>query len=339
MTARTKIIATLGPASKSETVLRKMITNGLDMVRLNFSHGSHADHLSRIKTVRALNQKMRRAVKIMQDLEGYRLRIGQLKAPIVLKPHHDLYLTQEKVSGGEKEVSFDYEGSLKRMKKDTFIYIDDGKIMLKVVKVEKKRLLMKVVVGGLLKERKGMNIPGVELAFEGLTAKDKRDVQIGIENKLDAIAQSFVRNAADVKALKKIVKPKHPACQIFSKIENRSAYEHLDEIIAESDGILVARGDLGICVPIYEVPVLQKEIVKRTRLQNKPVVVATQMLESMTESRLPTRAEVTDVANAVLDGATHVMLSGETAVGKYPAETIAMMNQIIKNTESYEQRA
>lgn len=333
---RTKIIATLGPASSSETVLRKMIANGLDVVRLNFSHGTHAGHLANIRFVRELNEKMQRAIKIMQDLEGYRIRVGKLKAPVSLKKGHELYLTQDEVPGDAAMVSFDYSGSLKRIPCGTLIYIDDGKIQLKVTAREKNRLKVRAMNSGLLKENKGINMLDVKLDFEGLTEKDKRDVKVALNHQLDFVAQSFVRNAADLKLLKDIVKPHHPGCQIFAKVENKEALANLDEIIDESDGIIVARGDLGICVPIYKVPVIQKEIVKRCHLKHKPVVVATQMLESMTESDLPTRAEASDVANAVLDGATHLLLSGETAVGKNPASVIAMMNKIIKNTEMYE---
>jgi pyruvate kinase len=333
---RTKIVATLGPASGSETVLRKMIENGLAAARLNFSHGVERDHIRMIKLVRSLNQKMHRAVKIMQDLEGYRIRIGKLKGPIALKKHYEFFMTQETMLGTEKEVSFDYAGSLKAIKKGALIYIDDGRIALEVKGVEKKRLKVRVLAGGLLKDHKGINILGSKLDFEGLTQKDKHDARIAIEYKLDYVAQSFVRNAGDLRMLKSIIKPKWPECQVIAKIENQEALKNLDDIISESDGVMVARGDLGICVPIYKVPVIQKEIIKRARQRSKPVIVATQMLESMTENRLPTRAEVSDVANAVLDGATHVMLSGETAVGQFPAETIDMMHKIIKNTEQYE---
>lgn len=332
---KTKIIATLGPASSDEGVLRKMIANGLDVVRLNFSHGRTEEHEAKIRKIRSLNQKMGRAVKIMQDLEGYRIRVGRLKVPFELRARQEFYLTQEDVIGTAKEVSFDYAGSLKGIKTGALIYIDDGKIALTVTGVEKKRLKVRVSIGGVLKAQKGMNILGAELEFESVTEKDRKDIQVCIRHKLDFVAQSFVRDADDVNSLREILKPKHPGCLVFAKIENPKALENLDEIIEAADGIVVARGDLGICVPIYRVPILQKEIVKRSRLKNKPVVVATQMLESMTESRLPTRAEVSDVANAVLDGATHVMLSGETAVGKHPAETIAMMNRIVSSAEDY----
>lgn len=335
---RTKIIATLGPSSHIEATIKKMILKGLDMVRLNFSHGTHTEHVHRINTIRKLNKKMRRSIKIMQDLEGYRIRVGDLKHPFELKKNSKLYLTQDKVLGNEKEVSFDYEGSLTPIKIGTYIYIDDGKIVLQVKSKDKKRLKVKVIIGGTLHDNKGINIPAAKLEFEGLTAKDKKDVKVGIKHNVDCISQSFVRSVADLNALKNIVKPKNPHIHIFAKIESREALPNLSEIIEAADGVMVARGDLGICVPIYKVPVIQKEIVKQCRIKNKPVIVATQMLDSMTENNLPTRAEVCDVANAILDGATHLLLSAETAVGKHPPKVIDMMNKIIKNTETYERR-
>ena len=336
--ARTKIIATLGPASSTETILRKMIINGLDEVRLNFSHGTAEDHLKKIRIVRSLNKKMRRAIKIMQDLEGYRIRVGRLKAPVELKKHSFLYLTQNDMIGNEKEISFDYTGSLGRIKTGMLIYIDDGRIVLEVKGREKRRLKIRVAIGGTLKENKGINIPQADLEFEAMTKKDKSDAKIAISEKLDFVAQSFVRDAKDIRSLKNLIKPHHPFCKIIAKIENPMALPNIDDIINEADGIMVARGDLGICIPIYKVPVVQKEIIKKCRISNTPVIVATQMLESMTEERLPTRAEVSDVANAILDGATQLLLSGETAVGKHPHLVVSMMNNIINSTESYEDK-
>jgi pyruvate kinase len=332
---KTKIIATLGPSADTRTILRKMIISGLDAVRLNFSHGTHPEHLGRIKLIRGLNKSLRRSIKIIQDLEGYRIRVGELKAPLSLKKRRYLYLTPENIVGSEKEISFDYNGPLRGIKKDALIYIDDGKIVLQVKEKEKKRLKVRVVRGGLLKENKGINIPGVDLEFPPLTEKDKKDLRVAIEQKLDYVAQSFVRNARDLKLLKSILKPGHPECRILAKVESKTALENIEEIIAEADGIIIARGDLGICTPIHKVPLVQKEIIKKCLRKGKPVVVATQMLDSMTEEALPTRAEVSDVANAILDGATHLLLSAETAVGKYPHKVVEMMNKIIKSTENY----
>jgi len=332
---KTKIVATLGPSSSTQAILRKMYVSGLDMVRLNFSHGTRQEHIKRIELIRALNKKMKRAIKIMQDLEGYRIRVGRLKSPILLKKRKQFYLTQKNILGSEREVSFDYEGSLSGIKKGTFVYIDDGKIVLKVEAKEKKRLKVKTIVPGLLKSNKGINMPDANLEFTALTVKDREDLDVGVRYKLDYIAQSFVRSSKDIKLLKSILDSKGAHCKIFAKIESREALKNLDNIIKQSDGIIVARGDLGICVPIYKVPLIQKDIVRRCRQAKKPVIVATQMLDSMTEEVLPTRAEVSDVANAILDGATHLLLSAETAIGKHPPKVIEMMNEIIKHTENY----
>jgi len=333
---KTKIISTLGPASSNETALRKMFVGGLDFVRLNFSHGSHVGHLKKIQLVRGLNKKMRRAIKIMQDLEGYRMRVGKLAVPLALKKGSVVYLKQDEGSGDPKDIPFDYTGSLAKIKNGTLIYIDDGRIVLEVKARQKRRLKTRVVVDGLLKEHKGINIPDVNLEHPAITEKDKKDLRVGIKERVDCIAQSFVRDASDIKLLRKMIDPTHPTCKIFAKVESRTALKNIDQIIDAADGIIVARGDLGICIPIYKVPVIQKEIIKKCILKKKPVVVATQMLESMIESPLPTRAEVSDVANAILDGATHLLLSGETAVGRHPGKVIDMMNKVIKNTEAYQ---
>lgn len=332
---KTKIIATLGPSSNSETVLRKMFIKGLDVARLNFSHGSHPEHLHRLRIVRTLNKKMRRSIRIMQDLEGYRIRIGRLRNALECKKGSSFYLTQESITGNSKEVPFDYTGSLRHIKRGTFIYVDDGKIVLEVKQTCKRRLKVKVIVPGHLAGHKGINIPGVKLDFKALTEKDRNDVEVALSYKLDYVAQSFVRSAGDVKILKEIIKPRHPECKIFAKIESREAVRKIDDIIDESDGIIVARGDLGICIPIYTVPIVQKEIIKKCRRRNKPAVVATQMLDSMVENPFPTRAEVSDVSNAVLDRADYLLLSGETAVGRYPHKAVDMMNKVIEHTEAY----
>jgi len=333
--AKTKIIATLGPASTTQAVIQKMMIAGLDVVRLNFSHGTHNEHINRINLIRNLNKKMRRSIKIMQDLEGYRIRIGALKEPIKLMKGHSFYLVQGNFTGTKENVPFDYRGCFKNIKKDTLIYIDDGKISLSVNKIEAKKLRVSVINGGILKEHKGVQIIGAKLDFRAITEKDKKDLEVAIRYKLDYIAQSFVRNRKDIEMLRKLVYSKHPKCQIFAKIENREAVNNIEEIIDASDGIIIARGDLGVCVPIYEVPIIQKEIIKKCITKRKPVVVATQMLDSMVEESLPTRAEVSDVANAILDGANYLLLSAETAVGKHPHKVIEVMNKIIKYTEKH----
>ena len=338
MKAKTKIIATLGPASSNRTELRKMVKAGLDVVRLNFSHGSFSEHLRKVGLIRDLNKKYRRHIRIMQDLEGFRIRVGKLKKPIELKKRQTLFLTQEEITGERNRIHFDYTGSLKGFKVGSIIYIDDGKIVLRVKDKGKKSVKTEVVIAGLLKERKGINIPGIQLDFTSLTPKDLKDLQFAIEQKCDFLAQSFVRDSNDIIALKRIIKPNLAKCKIFAKVESRRALQNIDSIIKEADGIIVARGDLGICVPIYQVPMIQKELVKKCRKARKPVVVATQMLDSMTHEIIPTRAEVTDVANAIIDGADFVLLSAETAVGKHPAKVVDMMNKIIGYTEYYLKR-
>ncbi|MCM8824200.1 MAG: pyruvate kinase [Candidatus Omnitrophica bacterium] len=335
---KTKIIATLGPASNKETVLRKMFICGLDVVRLNFSHGTHNEHIKNIELVRYLNKKMRRKIKIMQDLEGYRLRIGKLEKEIELKKNMVFYLTTDRIVGNEKEVPFDYNDSLKMIKQGSLIYIDDGRILLRVIDKDKRRLKVKVIIPAPLKERKGINILGVNLSFKALTEKDRRDLEVAINYRLEYVAQSFVRDRQDIRSLREVINGRNLQCKIFAKIENQQALKNIDSIIEEADGIIVARGDLGICLPIYKIPILQKEIIKRCRVRGKPVVVATQMLESMVNDSLPTRAEVSDVANAIIDGADFLLLSAETAIGRHPPRVVEMMNRIIKYTEDYLKR-
>jgi pyruvate kinase len=330
---RTKIIATLGPASSTETELRKMVNAGLDVVRLNFSHGTHAQHTQRIERIRILNRKMRRAIKIMADLEGYRIRIGRLPRPLQLKKHTQFYLTKQPVGGDTEEVPWDYDGPLHRIKKRTHVFLDDGRIVLEVLSRDEKRVKVKVLVGGMLESRKGVNMPDVTFDLAGLTPKDQEDIEFAVSQGVDFIAQSFVRSGQDIRDVREVVGGRLPDCRFVSKVENRKALENIDEIIDESDVIMVARGDLGISVPIYRVPMIQKDIIKRCVKASKPVIVATQMLESMVDETIPTRAEVSDVANAILDGATHLMLSAETAVGRHPHRVVHMMNQIIRYTE------
>jgi len=332
---KTKIIATLGPASGSYTVLRKMFLAGLDVVRLNFSHGSHEQHLANIGLVRRINKKYRRHIRIMQDLEGFRIRIGRFKGAKTreLKDRTVVWLTNDVRNVGPKKIPFDYEGDLAVIKPKQLIYIDDGNIILRAEEITDAAIKARVIEGGILKERKGINIPGVDLGFEGITEKDKRDIEFGIACGVDYVALSFVRDADDVRQARELVKPQLPKCRIVAKIENRRAISNIDEIIEVTDGIMVARGDMGVAIPIQQVPMIQKQIIRKCNTAGKFVITATQMLEHMTEHSRPTRAEVADVANAVLDGTDFVMLSAETAVGRFPYESVLMMNEILKFTE------
>lgn len=332
---KTKIICTLGPASSRAGVLRRMMNAGMDVVRLNFSHGTLPEHLEKIRLVRTLNKKYRRHIRILGDLEGYRMRIGELKGqkPVEVKKRQVVWLTTENIAGEGSRIPFDWEGSLRPIRPGQTIHIDDGLITLKVEARNKKNLKTRVIVGGLIKEHKGINIPGVQLDVTGLTRKDKESIHFCIEHKVDYIAQSFVRNKQDILDLRAHLKSHSRTCSVIAKIENREGICNIDEILSVCEGIMIARGDMGISIPIYEVPYIQKKIIKKCNKAKKFVITATQMLESMTEQPIPTRAEVCDVANAILDGTDYVMLSAESAVGLYPVQCVEMMNQIIKFTE------
>ncbi|MFA6636544.1 MAG: pyruvate kinase [Candidatus Omnitrophota bacterium] len=336
--ARTKIIATIGPSSQGYGVLRRMVASGLNVARINFSHGTHAEHLEKIKVIRRINAKYRRHVEILQDLEGYRIRISKFsgKEGKFLKKNSRVVITGGSDNGDSAVIPMDYEGDFRKIGKDQLIYIDDGNIILKVKSCTEKKISAVVIEGGLLKERKGVNMPGVKIPFSGVTEKDIRDLKFGVDHKVDYMAQSFVRTAADVRTIKNRVKQKLPQCRIIAKIESREAIGNIDDIIDASDAIMIARGDMGIAVPIHMIPVIQKMIIYKCNRKKKPVITATQMLEHMTEHSRPTRAEVTDVANAILDGTDFVMLSGETAAGAFPVESVITMDKIIKFTETYE---
>jgi pyruvate kinase len=334
---RTKIVCTLGPASDNARTLKKMMCANMVIARLNFSHGIHKDHEHRIEQIRTLNRECRKSVMILQDLAGYRIRIGKFrdKKPIALKKNQVVWLTNRNVPCTEDLISFDYTGPLADLKPGCHIYIDDGNIALLVRGRQGQRLKTSVVTPGPLKESKGVNIPEVNLRFKGVTPKDRADLLFGIHHRVDYVAQSFVRDKNDILPIREIIKAHRANCQIIAKIENHQGIKNIDEIIEVSDGIMIARGDMGVCIPIFKIPAVQKEIIKKCNWAKKPVITATQMLESMTEHPRPTRAEVTDVANAVLDGTNYVMLSAETASGQYPAESVETMKQIIRFTEQY----
>jgi pyruvate kinase len=329
---KTKIICTLGPASSSETVIRKMMLAGMDVARLNFSHGKPRELVHRIGLIRLLNAKYRRHIKLLGDLQGHRIRVGDLEDPILLKKSRIVWLTQESIKGSNEVIPFDYQGPLSSIKNGRQIYIDDGNIALEVVGRTGNTLKARVIVGGLLKEHKGVNIPEAKLEFGAISRDDATDISFCQKHGVEYIAQSFVRTKNDILEVRGLLGAA-ARCRVIAKIENREGIRNIDEIIKVSDGIMIARGDMGVSLPIYEIPIVQKMIIKKCNRAKKPVITATQMLESMTENLRPTRAEVTDVANAIIDGTDFVMLSAESAVGKHPAETVAMMNDIIKFTE------
>ncbi|MDD4879736.1 MAG: pyruvate kinase [Candidatus Omnitrophica bacterium] len=335
--SKTKIICTLGPASSTEPVLHRMAAAGMDVARLNFSHSTIKEHKAKIDLIRKINGRRGKKIQVLQDLEGYRIRIGRLKdgKPVEVKKGQVVILTNRDIVGGQDVLPFDYKGRLEDVRGAEFIYINDGNISLKVKRIYKDRIETKVWAGGLIGERKGVNMPGARLHFSGVTDKDKSSVELGIRNKVDFIAQSFVRNRRDILNIAKLIRPRLPECKIIAKIENRFGIGNIDEIIGVSDGIMIARGDMGVSMPIQQIPIIQKMIIKRCNRDGKFAITATQMLESMTENLRPTRAEVTDVANAILDGTNYVMLSGETAVGRHPVETVKMMKSIVDFTEGY----
>jgi pyruvate kinase len=312
-----------------------MFAAGLDVVRLNFSHGSHKQHLGLIELVRRLNRKYRRHIRIMQDLEGLRIRVGRFKGAKTrfLKNRTVVWLSNDAEACGPRTIPFDYKGDLDRLKPKQLIFIDDGNLVLRIKSTSVNSIKAVVVEGGVLKERKGINIPDVDLEFEGITTKDKKDIEFGIKHRVDYIALSFVRDENDIRQAAALIKPRLPNCRLVAKIENRQAIENIDGIIEAADGIMIARGDMGVAIPIYEVPIIQKRIIRKSNAAGKFVITATQMLEHMTEHSRPTRAEVTDVANAIIDGTDFVMLSAETAVGRFPYQSVLMMNDIIKFTE------
>jgi len=337
-TPRTKIIATLGPVSSNYTMLRKMMIASLNVVRLNFSHGNYESHLQTLSIVRSLNKKYRRRICVMQDLEGFRIRVGYFEnsESMIVETNKTVWLHNSLHAAGTKTIPFDYDGPLSSFKPGHSIFIDDGKILLRVISAGEKSIKAKVIEGGLIKQRKGINLPDTKLEFGAFTQKDRDNVEFAVEHKLDYIALSFVRDADDVLEASEYIKSRLPKCKIISKIENGSAISTIDQIIKVSDAIMIARGDMGIAIPIQDVPIVQKYLIKKCNEAGKPVITATQMLEHMTEYTRPTRAEVTDVANAILDGTDYVMLSGETAVGKHPDLCVWTMNEIIKATEAYQ---
>ncbi len=316
--------------------MREMTKAGMDAVRINFSHGSRGAHMERIKTVRRLNKKYRRRVRILADLEGARMRVGRFCAggTMLLEKNKTVYMVNGQDSGGGRYIPFDYPGKLKDLEPARFIYIDDGNIVLRIEDVATDRIKLKVVAGGELKERKGINIPGAKLKFPPLCEKDKKDVDFALENEVDYIAQSFVRSREDMIALREYA-GNRKGLLLVAKIECQEGINNIDGITGVSDGIMIARGDMGISIPVYRVPFVQKKIIARCKKHEKFSITATQMLESMTENPFPTRAEVSDVANAVLDGTDYVMLSAETSIGKHPVACVRMMNDIVKYSEQY----
>ena len=333
--SRTKIVATLGPASAKPEVLYSMFNAGLDVCRLNFSHGSQADHQAVLDTIRSLNEKYNYNVGILADLQGPKIRIGTVKeGGINLVNGARTTITTEKCVGTEERIYITYDTFPQDVKPGEIILLDDGKLQMRVIETNlKDEVICEVVHGGILTSRKGVNLPNTKVSIPSLTPEDRDNLEFVLKNDVEWIGLSFVRNAEDITELKDIIKARGKSARVIAKIEKPEAIANIDEIIAVSDGIMVARGDLGVEMPMEEVPLLQKMIVQKCRAASKPVIVATQMLESMITTPRPTRAEVNDVANSVLDGADAVMLSGETSVGEFPLIVIETMQKIIQNIE------
>ncbi|MBA4054213.1 MAG: pyruvate kinase [Marivirga sp.] len=330
---KTKIVATVGPASSSKEMLHALIKEGVDVFRLNFSHGTHEDHLKVIKNVRELNEELGTRICLLQDLQGPKIRVNDMEPNIVIERGQELIITTREVLGNRELVSTSYKTLPKDVKIGDMILIDDGKIELKVTEVRDIDVVTEVVYGGPLKPRKGINLPFTKVSAPSLTEKDLKDLEFGLANDVDWIALSFVRRAEDITSMRAIIDAHKSAARIVAKIEKPEALSNIDEIIAATDGVMVARGDLGVEIWMEEVPMVQKMLVEKCNKAGKPVIVATQMMESMIENPRPTRAETNDVANAVMDGADALMLSAETASGKYPLEVIRSMVRTIASVE------
>jgi pyruvate kinase len=331
---RTKIVCTIGPSTNTRDAIKKLVQKGMNMARLNFSHGTHEDHAKVIEHIRSVAAELNYNIPILQDLQGPKIRTGQMKdggQDLVAGSY--VTLTPDDVEGTPDLIPIDYPNLVQDAKEGDKILMDDGLLELKIVKKEEANLTAKVIVGGRLKARKGVNLPGVKISISSITEKDWADLEFGLKQGVDYIALSFVRHPRNVQELVSRVRARGSNAGIISKIEKPEAIDHLEDIIEESDGIMVARGDLGIEVPSEHVPLIQKRMIKLCKKAGKPVITATQMLESMIDNPRATRAESSDVANAVLDGTDAVMLSGETAAGQYPFDAVSTMDKICRRVE------
>ena len=333
---KTKIVATIGPASESLDMLTRLIRAGLDVARLNFSHGSPAKHAEVIQRIRDAARETGRRVAIMADLPGPKLRLGKIDPePIQLLPGANFTLTSEDIVGNAQRTSMTLQQLPQVVKPGNRIFLNDGVVQLVVDRVAGNDVECKVIVGGELRSRKGLNLPGVDLGISAFTENDRACLEFALKEGVDAVSQSFVERAADIEAVRNAAAKMGRQPFVIAKIERADALAHFDEILAAADGVMVARGDLGVEVPIEEIAYTQKQLIAKTNLAGKPVITATQMLESMVSSRLPTRAEATDVANAILDGTDCVMLSSESAMGKFPEESVTMLAKIAAFTETH----
>ena len=334
MMRRTKIVCTIGPASDSEEMIAKLITAGMNVARVNFSHGTHEYHRGVIRKIKQVRKALNKPVAILQDLQGPKIRVGTIaKGFVQLQPGQQFILTGENAPGDEHRASVSLKSLPHEVKIGHPILLADGNIELRVEKVLPPDIYCRVIVGGVLSSHKGINLPVSEVHVDSLTKKDRKDIVVGLEEGVDAIALSFVRKAADVMTCRKVIKDHGGNVPIIAKIEKHEAVDNIDEIVAVSHAVMVARGDLGVEIDIERVPLVQKSIIRICNALGKPVITATQMLQRMVDNPRPTRAEATDVANAILDGTDAVMLSEETAAGKYPTEAVMMMDRIARSAE------
>ncbi|MEI6042219.1 MAG: pyruvate kinase [bacterium] len=337
---KTKIVATIGPVTESTEQLKKMLKAGMNVMRMNFSHGDFAEHQAKFNNLKKAIEETGMPCAIMQDLSGPKFRIGDFyQDRVTLKKGDFITLTPEKIVGDEKRVSINYPTLHLELKVGNIIMVDDGKKQFQVVEIKGSEIKCKILIGGETKGRRGVNLPGAYLKVSSLTEKDKKDIAFGIKNKVDIVAFSFVRTGDDVKELRGILDKAKSKAMIMAKIETQEAVDNIDEIIALSDAVMVARGDLAVEIGYENTPLVQKMIIKKANEAGKPVVTATQMLESMIKSPVPTRAEVSDIANAILDGTDAVMLSEESTLGDYPIEAVEMMSTIALKVENSEHHA
>ncbi|MCI4667016.1 MAG: pyruvate kinase [Bacteroidia bacterium] len=337
---RTKIVATLGPASTNPDTLLQMAHAGMDVARLNFSHADHETHKKSLDMIREINEKYGKTIAVLQDLQGPKIRMGDLVEDYPIKSGQILTFQCDikKQEEGSDILPIVYETFAQDVEEGEPILIDDGKVELRVSSTNGANLVkLEVIVGDIIKSRKGVNLPKTNISVPTLTEKDFKDYEFAIKHNVEWLALSFVRSANDIRLLKELIRLKGGVSKIIAKVEKPEALENIDDIVAEADGIMVARGDLGVEIPMEEVPAWQKRIIKKCNLQGKPVIVATQMMESMIDNARPTRAEASDVGNAVVDGADAVMLSGETSVGKYPVRVVASMCRIVESVEKEDQ--
>ena len=331
---KTKIVCTIGPASDSLEVMCRLMEAGMNIARLNFSHGDFSAHKKVIDNLRAASAKTGKRLTIMADLSGPKMRIGKLDPePIYLETDDTFILTTDDITGDKTRVSVSFGGLPKAVKAGDTLYLNDGYIQLKVTKVQGNDVTCTVKVGGELRSRKGLNLPDIDLGISAFTPRDRECLKFALENGVDAVSQSFVESAKDIHEVRKAANDLGYQPFIIAKIERSNALVNIDEIIAAADGIMIARGDLGVEVPIEKIAVIQKDLMRRANMQAKPVITATQMLESMTTNKRPTRAEATDVSNAIINGTDCVMLSGESAMGEYPVESVTMLAKIAAAVE------